>query len=99
MNIEEAQVKEDERIKKREAAWAEEIAKENESRNFAGTLVNFIGWATVILSVIFGLWVSMEQNGTLGFVYIISGTVTGILLVGFSEVINLLQKIYNNSRK
>lgn len=86
------------KAKNREKEWSEEIIRENEKKNFVASLISFVGWVTIGLSLIIGL-VIMFGNGPAGITPILYGVVSGLLFVGFAEVINLLQKIYINTRK
>lgn len=101
MDLGEAKVKDEELIIKaqqRKSESSEKTKKENESKNFIATIINFVGWAMVVITVISGVNFTINHN-TLGYIYLFSGIMSGVLLIGFSEIINLLQKIYINSRK
>jgi len=64
-----------------------------EGDNFIGRILSYIGAgiiaASVIMSIVFGI---REGLGT-SILVLISGIVSGMLLVGMAEIIRLLQKI------
>jgi hypothetical protein len=94
-----AQIKDAEVIEKSQRRReTEAIIKKNESRSFVTPLLYFLGWTVVIISVIYGVNLS-SINNNLGIIYIFSGVVIGFLVIGFSVGLDLLQKIYMNTRK
>jgi hypothetical protein len=77
--------------------WAQEIKNKNDASNFIAKILNNVGWIIVVLGVLGGFF----YGGSL-FYFIFSvatGLVTGLLFVGFAEVINLLNEIKENTKK
>jgi hypothetical protein len=101
MELGEAKIKDEESLKiaqHKKEERSEKVLRENGSKNSIASLIKFVGWLMVIITLISGVNFALQHN-TLGYIYLFSGIVSGILLVGFSEVIILLQKIYINTRK
>ena len=77
-------------------------------RPYAGTAENAVGkalrilaWITMICGLILGFTFGKDAYGEFSFgaalLYWVAGVVTGILQLGFAEIIRLLQTIASNS--
>lgn len=73
-----------------EKQWSAEIMAENEKSNPIGKLLFYAGWVIFAISIILTLIVDV------GYFTAILG---GLVIAGFGEIINLLQKIYVNTKK
>jgi uncharacterized membrane protein YkgB len=62
------------------------------SKNIVAQMISLLGAVVIILGILAGL--SNDSNGVLAATYVASGIVTGLLIIGFAEVIHLLDKIY-----
>jgi uncharacterized membrane protein len=71
----------------------------DEKSNSIAKILNFIGWLIAALSIIIGLLMSGTSNFTATITTIVTGVVSGLIFIGFSEVIDLLHKIYLNTKK
>lgn len=60
-----------------------------EKRNPIGVLIKWIGILEIVVGVIIGL------NQDISLYWIIGSVLSGVFIIGFSEVINLLDKIHN----
>lgn len=77
---------------KRYKYLGKQITDNEEVKNPIAKAINLIGLNVFVIGLIAGLY--NLSSLILLLTYIISGMVIGLLLVGFSEVINLLDKIY-----
>ena len=108
---EEAQVKYVEWLMKNRKAEdleiKENIIEKSINENKIGATLKIIGWITITMGILIGIIVcssfSDSNSNSIGWVYgiaiIISSFVSGILFIGFGEVIILLDKIKNNTSK
>lgn len=73
--------------------WSEEINKENDKSNGIATVLGAVGWAIILISVLFGIFDSLNVSLMIG------GAMSGFGALAFGEVIRLLHKIEVNTRK
>ncbi|MFD0676031.1 MULTISPECIES: hypothetical protein [unclassified Paenibacillus] len=66
-------------------------------KNMVAQMINLLGFVVIIFGFIAGFL--RLPNGILAVTFIFSGIVTGLLIVGFSEVIYLLDKINKKMNK
>ncbi|MCR8636597.1 hypothetical protein [Paenibacillus radicis (ex Xue et al. 2023)] len=66
-------------------------------KNMVAQMINLLGFVVIIFGFIAGFL--RLPNGILAVTFIFSGIVTGLLIVGFSEVIHLLDKINKKMNK
>jgi len=67
-----------------------EIEELNERSNFVGKTLLVIGFIIILISIIVTIVYDMSYW---------SGIIWGLIVVGFGEIIELLQKIYVNTKK
>lgn len=68
--------------------------------NPVSSLLRGIGWTAIIIGVLGSVVLGAATKSFLLFVYTLIGCgLTGVLLIGFSEVISLLQQNYNTQEK
>lgn len=78
-----------------------------DNKNPIATALLVIGFLFILGGVIFGLHFGLrdgyyafsESQGILGWDIFVSSTITGIVFLGFSEIIKLLQGIFNQGEK
>lgn len=81
---------ESERQSERQKIWAAEIDAENEKSNLIGNTLLILGTIIFIISIIVTIFFDF---------YYYPAILLGLIVAGFGEVINLLQKIYVNTKK
>lgn len=65
-------------------------------KNSKAKLILYLGYMIILLGILVGMAWSLATNDITYFLIIgLSSIITGILFVGFSEVIELLQKLYD----
>ena len=67
-----------------------EIEELNERSNFVGKTLLVIGFIIILISIIVTIVYNMSYW---------SGIIWGLIVVGFGEIIELIQKIYVNTKK
>lgn len=71
-----------------------------ETENSIGQILQTIGVIAMVGGIALGLWVYYETDELLaGIPYLISGIISGMMFLGFGEIINLLNKIYKRLEK
>ncbi|GEM_PF-7113046 len=80
--------------------YANQPSDENSKRssgssNGIGNALKVIGYIMIGLSIIAGFIIMADQSVVFGIAVGIGGAIGGLVLVGFSEIINLLQDIKN----
>jgi hypothetical protein len=73
-----------------EKQWSAEIMAENDKSNPIGKLLLYAGWAIFAVSIFMTLIHDVRY---------FTAILGGLVIAGFGEVINILQKIYVNTKK
>lgn len=94
MDLGHATIKDAEAVEKAQLRKAESKIKNKESKNIIISFIRWIGWLIFIGGFLIG-----GNARFLGDVYIISGAIGGILIVAAAEGLDLLQRIYINTKK
>jgi hypothetical protein len=92
MNLMDAEIKDAESIKK--AQHRKALRDDAEPKKLIIWIIRLLGIFTIIGGITFGM-----KAVLFGDVYIFSGILGGIFLIGIAEGLDLLQKIYTNTRK
>ncbi|WP_438446376.1 hypothetical protein [Gorillibacterium sp. sgz5001074] len=69
-------------------AKANEVSEKN---NVVAQIINMFGYISIVISLLVGFFGS--DNITLSIIYIVSGLFSGFMLIGFGEIIRLLDVI------
>lgn len=75
--------------------FEQKIESSSGNANTIGNALKYAGWVYICLSCIGSFIITDEINGTYGFISFLFGCLGGLLLLGFAEVVNLLQDIKN----
>lgn len=82
-------------VKKNYASYEAAATKHTSSgANTVGNTIKVFGWIYIVLCVI-GFFALLEEVGGLAFAALLFGILGGTLLLGFAEIINLLNDIKN----
>lgn len=63
------------------------------AKNTIASVLKGLGWVTIIFGVIVGIIIAINNNSYLSSFYLIGGIISGLFMLGFSEIIILLHKI------
>ena len=73
-------------------------AKQEGTGNGVCTALNVIAWATFICGFLGGLFSGISTENYIGMIiFWLAALISGVFILGFAEIINLLQKIYNKN--
>lgn len=74
----------------RELQSKKEIEELNDKSNIVGKSLSVVGFIIILISIFATVFYNLLY---------LYGIVSGLIIVGFGEIINLLQKIYVNTKK
>ena len=71
-----------------------------EEKNTIASVLSVIGWFLILIGIIEGIAIMSTSpygdfSSVIGIATFVGGLVSGIFILGFAEIIHLLQKIYN----
>jgi hypothetical protein len=90
----------DAKVKDAETVDKSQLQKKfrSEDSNWIASTLNVIGWIGIVVTIIVASRVVDDFQG-FAVIYTIAGIVSSLFIIGFSEVIRLLHKIYLNTKK
>ncbi len=70
-----------------------------EPKNIMASILKVLGWITIVLGIIIGIYKADDELDSLYFIIIaLPSVISGILFIAFGEVIYLLQSIRNKMK-
>lgn len=94
MDLGHATIKDSESLELARIRKADLKTKNHGSKDMIISLIRWVGWFIVICSIVFA-----SQSLLVAKVYLFFGVSAGILIVATAEGLDLLQKIYINTKK
>jgi uncharacterized membrane protein len=91
MGVGDFKIKDQESLEQAQRRKSELVTKKSKvgSKNILISIIRWIGWIIFIIGIYFGVTANF-----IGDFYFFAGVIGGIIIVGFAEGLDLLQKIY-----